>query len=329
MTTPANANLPLATLEAIADAVVSSDAAGSVTYLNPAAQALTGWSAAAAVGQPVDVVLQLVDPVTDRPVPSPLRQATSGGVPAALPPQCVLVGRDGRKTPIEDSTAPIHDAELAIIGAVIVFRPVGAALRRALVSEHAALHDPLTGLPNRQLVLERLAGALAVPDRRRRSLAVGFVDVDGFKHINDRWGHPTGDRLLHVLGVKLQAAVRHSDTVGRFGGDEFVVVLTQVAAHDQATAAAETLRRAAAGPHRIGDRDVPASISVGIALYPQDGRDGPALIAHADRAMYLAKAQRQRRVAVEIRPDRSRWIRRVTRPMPLTVLATRPPTECV
>lgn len=288
------ATLALATLDAIADAVISTDASGGVTYLNPVAQALTGWTAEAAVGRPVATVLHLIDPVTRRLVPSPLLQAAARDTAVALPPQCVLVSRDGRETPIEDSTAPIHDAALGIIGAVIVFRPVGAALSRALASEHAALHDPLTGLPNRQLVLERLADALSSRDRRRRSLAVGFVDVDGFKHINDRWGHPTGDRLLHIVGARLQAAVRHADTVGRFGGDEFVVVLTDIAAYEQAAAVSETLRRAVAGPHRIGDRDVAASISVGIALYPQDGRDGPALIAHADRAMYLAKAQRRR-----------------------------------
>lgn len=293
--TPAPADIALATLEAIADAVVSTDAAGKVTYLNPAAQVITGWSAAAALGQPVDAVLQLVDPVTHRAVRNPLHQAIVRDTAVGLPPQCVLVSRDGRETPVEDSASPIHDAALAVIGAVIVFRPVGAALTRALASEHAALHDPLTGLPNRQLVLQRLAEALAGPDRRRRSLAVGFVDIDGFKHINDRWGHATGDRLLRAVGATLQAAVRHSDTVGRFGGDEFVVVLSEVAAHEQATAVSETLRRAVARAHRIGELDGDASISVGMALYPQDGHDGPALIAHADRAMYLAKAQRTRR----------------------------------
>lgn len=167
----------------------------------------------------------------------------------------------------------------------------------------------MTGLPNRQLVLDRRAEALAAPDRRHRSLAVGFIDVDDFKAVNDTWGHAIGDRLLHVVGARLQAAVRHSDTVGRLGGDEFVVVLTEIAAHEQALAVTATLLRTAAGPYRIDGRDVPASISIGTALHPQDGRDGPALIAHADRAMYLAEAQRTRR-AVAVAPGQRQTRRR-------------------
>jgi diguanylate cyclase (GGDEF)-like protein/PAS domain S-box-containing protein len=287
-----------ATLDAIADGVISTDAAGIVTYLNPAAAAVTGWSNATALGQPVDRVLQLVDPVTRRTVPNPLQQAIARNAAVGLPPQCLLIGRDGRETPVEDSTAPIHDAAQAVTGAVIVFRPVGATLARAFVLSHAALHDALTGLPNRQLLLDRLASALAAPDRRHRALAVGFIDVDGFKEINDTLGHHTGDRLLQVIGASLQAAVRHSDTVSRFGGDEFVVVLTEVAAHEDASVVTEALLRAATGPHQVDGRDVTVSVSVGMAVYPRDGRDGPALIAHADRAMYVAKAHRRRAVHV-------------------------------
>ncbi|MCC6992800.1 MAG: diguanylate cyclase [Acidobacteria bacterium] len=299
VTVPAHngSDLAQATLDAIADAVISIDASGIVTYLNPAAQAITGWSTVTALGQPVDAVLQLLDPVTRRPVPNPLQQAIARDTTVGLPPQCLLVSRDGRETPVEDSTAPIHDAARAVSGAVIVFRPVGATLARAIVLEHTALHDPLTGLPNRQLLLDRLAAALALPDRRHRSLAVGFIDVDGFKQVNDTWGHQTGDWLLQAIGARLQAAVRHSDTVARFGGDEFVVVLTEVAAHEQASAVTKALLSAATGPHWIDGREMSVSISVGMALYPQDGRDGSALIAHADRTMYAAKTHGTRRAA--------------------------------
>lgn len=283
--------LAQATLDAIADAVISIDASGAVTYLNPAAQAITGWATAAALGRPVDEVLQLLDPVTRRRVPNPLQQAVARDTAVGLPPHCLLISRDGRETPVEDSTAPIHASGDAVTGAVIVFRPVGATLARATVLAHMALHDPLTGLPNRQLVMDRLAAALAVSDRRHRSLAVGFIDVDGFKYINDTWGHATGDRVLQLIGLELRSALRHSDTIGRFGGDEFVVVLTGVAGHEQASAAARALKGAASGPHRIDGLDLSVSISVGVALSPRDGRDGPALIAYADRAMYAAKAR--------------------------------------
>lgn len=122
---PSCASLAQAALDAIADAVVSTDASGNVNYLNLSAQAITGWPVAAALGQPIETVLKLVEPVTRRTVPHPLHQAIARDTLIGLPPQCLLVGRDGRETPVEDSTAPIRDSAHAVTGAVIVFRPVG------------------------------------------------------------------------------------------------------------------------------------------------------------------------------------------------------------
>jgi diguanylate cyclase (GGDEF)-like protein len=212
--------------------------------------------------------------------------------PVGLPPHCLLVARDGRETAVEDSATPIRDAAGTVTGAVIVFRDVGPTLTHARQLAHAALHDPLTGLPNRRLLLERLASALASGRERRRSVAVGFLDVDGFKQINDAGGHASGDRLLQAIGARLQAAVRHSDTVSRYGGDEFVVVLADVDDDRHLSSIAATLLDAGAGPHLLDGHHVTASLSLGLALAPRDGREAPTLIAHADTAMYASRAHR-------------------------------------
>lgn len=280
-----------ATLDAIGDAIITTDSAGAVTYLNRAAEQMTAWPAADAVGHPIDAVLHLVDPATRHDLPSPLRLAMRTDVTVALPPQCLLISRDGRETPVEDSTAPVHDDEGAVRGAVIVFRHVGPTLAHARAMAHAALHDPLTGLPNRLLILDRLMTALASTRRRRALLAVGFLDIDGFKHLNDRAGHAAGDRVLQAVATRLRAALRVSDTVGRYGGDEFVVVLPELATQANLAAIAATILAATGGLYPVGDDDVHLTVSLGLALAPADGDDVASLIARADQAMYDAKAR--------------------------------------
>lgn len=279
-----------ATLDAIGDAVLSTDTLGAVTYVNPAAEVLTGWTRADAVGRPVDDVLQLVNPITRQRVLSPLVMAMTRNATVGLPPHSILICREGQDTPVEDSTSPIHDAEGRVCGAVIVFRDVSATLARSQMMAHAALHDPLTGLANRLLLLDRLSSAMAIGQRRRKDLAVVFLDVDGFTAINDELGHSVADELLRAIALRLKDAVRQSDTVSRYGGDEFVVVLTEIAGAASIPGIASTLLRAGAGPHRVGTREIPTSVSVGMALYPRDGHDPETLIANADRAMHGAKA---------------------------------------
>jgi diguanylate cyclase (GGDEF)-like protein/PAS domain S-box-containing protein len=277
------------TLNSIGDAVLSTDTDGNVTYLNLAAEAMTGWSREAAAGQPLESVFHIIDRETREVARNPMRLAVELDKTVGLTPNCVLVRRDGWEAAIEDSAAPIHDRDGHVTGAVIVFRDVGAALATSRQMSLLAQHDLLTGLPNRLLLNDRLSEAIARARRHQKPLAVCFLDVDGFKGINDSLGHAAGDQLLRSIASRLSGALRASDTVCRFGGDEFVIVLSELEHAPDASTVGAKLLDAAAGPHRIDDRDVAVTVSVGAAIFPGHGQDADTLVAHADAAMYEAK----------------------------------------
>jgi diguanylate cyclase (GGDEF)-like protein len=183
----------------------------------------------------------------------------------------------------------MQDDRGEIIGAVMVFRDVSAA--RAITEKlaYAAHHDSLTGLSNRLLFESRLTRALPVARRHNSELAVLFLDLDRFKPINDTWGHAVGDRLLESVARLLQRCVRNTDTVSRFGGDEFVVLLSEFSHPDDVVAFAEKILHAMRIPHSIDDHSLLATASIGIGLYPYDGVDPQTLLRNADTAMFLAK----------------------------------------
>jgi len=155
--------------------------------------------------------------------------------------------------------------------------------------EHLAQYDRLTDLPNRMLLTDRLRQAMAQCQRRRRSLALVYLDLDGFKAINDAHGHVTGDKLLITVSQRMNAALRDGDTLARIGGDEFVVVLVDLVQPSDAEPVLERLLQAAANPVKVGDALLTVSASLGVALYPRDGLDADLLMRSADEAMYSAK----------------------------------------
>ena len=156
--------------------------------------------------------------------------------------------------------------------------------------QQLAFHDPLTGLFNRVMLEDRLRHAMQRADRRRTQLAVLLIDLDGFKEVNDGHGHAVGDRVLVAAAERMRGQVRASDTVARLGGDEFVIVLEPFAGEDEAARVAAKVVAALAEPIAEGERRYRIGASIGIALYPQDGRDVDALVLAADRAMYRVKA---------------------------------------
>jgi diguanylate cyclase (GGDEF)-like protein len=155
--------------------------------------------------------------------------------------------------------------------------------------QHMARHDPLTALPNRAVVLERLRSSLAGARHDDRQLAVLFIDLDDFKQVNDRLGHPAGDQLLQEVAARMQTCVRESDTVGRMGGDEFMVIVHDITQPEQATLAAEKIRAALEQPFEWHGLQIRISASIGVAICPGHGNDDLQLVHGADQAMYAAK----------------------------------------
>jgi len=155
--------------------------------------------------------------------------------------------------------------------------------------ESLALHDALTGLPNRRLLFDRIALAIAHARRNKSTMAVMYMDLDGFKQINDTLGHDAGDTLLRMVADRLVAAVRQEDTVARLSGDEFVIALWESNHADGVTRLVSKVLRAVSQPYRIQDRDVNITASVGVGIYPTHGEEVETLMKSADLALYDAK----------------------------------------
>jgi diguanylate cyclase (GGDEF)-like protein/PAS domain S-box-containing protein len=279
------------TLNSIGDAVISTDLTGHITYLNPMAASMTGWSLPEAYGRPLQDVLNIIDSDSRESAMNPLAMAMHQNKAVGLSTNCVLIRRDGYESAIEDTAAPIHDRRGQLIGAVIVFHDVSAARAMSLRMSYLAQHDFLTELPNRMLLNDRLRQAITLARRHGTSLAVLFIDVDHFKRINDTFGHPIGDELLKSIGRRLTACVRNSDTVSRQGGDEFLVLLAEVARADDAALSAQKILGAVSESHSIAQCDVNVTVSIGIGVYPDDGTDADTLLKNADAALFQAKAQ--------------------------------------
>jgi diguanylate cyclase (GGDEF)-like protein/PAS domain S-box-containing protein len=277
------------TLNSIGDAVLSTDISGNVTYLNEVAEDMTGWSRKDASGRPFSEVLRIIDGSTREPCRNPMELAMRQNTIVGLTANSILLRRDGHETQIEDSAAPIHDQEGRIAGSVIVFHDVSVARAMALQMSHLAKHDVLTDLPNRMLLTDRITQAISLAHRNGRKLAILFVDLDGFKHVNDSLGHAIGDELLQSVATRLTACVRHSDTVSRFGGDEFVVLLSEVTHAGDAAISAKKVLTTLTAPHRVAQHELAVTASIGLSIYPADGQDAETLIKDADTAMYQAK----------------------------------------
>jgi diguanylate cyclase (GGDEF)-like protein/PAS domain S-box-containing protein len=278
-----------ATLDCIGDAVICTDISGNITFLNLVAEKMTGWSLEEAAGRPMAEAFRIVDTASRETIPDPMERALQRNRMGHLPVNCVLIRRDGFEIAIEDSISPIRDREGHATGAVIIFRDVSVARAMTEQIAHSAEHDFLTGLPNRLLLNDRVSQAIALAQRHMHQVAILFLDLDGFKHINDSLGHPIGDKLLQSIAKRLVACVRNSDTVSRQGGDEFVVLLSEVEQPEHTAVTARRMLQAVAVAHPIDGHDLHISTSIGVSVYPDDGLDAETLIKNADTAMYQAK----------------------------------------
>lgn len=286
-------------LEAAPDALLIVDGNGRIVRLNAVTEETFGYRREELLGEPVETLV----PEQYRSALGLLRADFRKHVrrrPAGHGPE--LYGRrsDGSEFPVEISLSPVRTGRGTM--AIVAVRDISARKlveaernhlehERVLYAEISRLasRDALTGLPNRMLLSDRLAGAIRAAGRRRGQLAVLFLDLDRFKQVNDSLGHGAGDRLLRVVAKRLAESVRGSDTVSRQGGDEFVVLLSELHGREDAAAVADKILAAVSEPSRIGVQELHVTASIGIAVYPDDGEDAETLLKNADIAMYYAK----------------------------------------
>lgn len=275
-----------ATLRSISDGVISSDVEGRITYFNPAAERLTGWSCDEALGHPVAEVLVVVRDISSRTLRKPAPEDKLH--PHAT--EMLLQQRNGDMLPVEVIAVNLSDAHGENLGILTTVRDMSTI--RALTTKlgYQASHDPLTGLPNRTFLREQLENELACAERDDTRLALLYLDLDMFKDVNDMLGHSVGDELLREVAKRLEHGVRESDTVCRLGGDEFLVLLVDFKPLSYLGELGEKLARHLRAPFVLGPDTVELSTSIGISVFPEDGRDAETLIKHADTAMYHAKA---------------------------------------
>mgnify|MGYP001627741466 FL=1 len=285
------------TLDSIGDAVLSTDIDGRVSYMNVVAETLTGFSRREAIGKPLSEIFHVVDANTHKPTPDPAQRAILSDSIVALEANALLVARNGVELAIEDSAAPIHNRHGVVVGAVIVFHDARFSRATTARMEHLAQHDELTGLHNRNAFYERFDQSLSLARRHGTQMGLLFIDLDNFKSINDVLGHNSGDMILELLAGKLKSCVRAADTVCRYGGDEFVVLLAEIAQPDHAHAVADKIREAAAAPMLIDGHEVSLQLSIGVSVYPDNGETADELLKTADSAMYRIKVLNRRPVA--------------------------------
>ena len=279
------------TLKSIGDGVISIDASGDVTFINPVAQRLTGFSEKEALSKPIELVMDLRDTATDEALLNPALYTLEVKRPVAMSYDAILISRHGQRFRVEDTASPIIDDDGSLKGAVIVFQDVSEAVEMAVKMTHLTNHDQLTGLPNRVLLHDRVVQAITRSFHSRQSIALLLIDIDNFKYLNDSLGHQVGDFVISSVAKRLNNIIDDRVTLARVGGDEFACLLTAEDSHVGADVVAAEFLKTAREPIEIDGISHQLSLSIGISFYPQDAVNAEEMMRHADTAMYRAKSK--------------------------------------
>ena len=280
-------------LEAAPDGMVVVNQSGEIVLLNAQAEKQFGYHRDELLGQKIQSLIpegfaeRLIADAT-RTAAEALAQQIGSGI------ELSGLRKDGTRFPIEIMLSPLESPEGILVTAAIRNISVRKDAEKHLAQTmeqiaHSAQYDSLTGLPNRLLLNDRLGQAIALAHRHSGQVVVMFLDLDGFKHINDSLGHSTGDKLLQSIAKRLAESIRAPDTVSRQGGDEFIVLLQEIVHLKDAVTVARRVLAALAEAHSIGHQVLHVTASIGVSLYPDDGLDAETLIKNADTAMYQAK----------------------------------------
>ncbi|HJW55465.1 MAG TPA: diguanylate cyclase [Burkholderiaceae bacterium] len=271
-------------LASVANAIFITNEVGQIIWVNDAFSQLSGYSSEDAIGRP----------------PAILQSGRHRHAFYAQLWQTILAGhvwqgeiidqrKDGSLYTVDEVITPLFDAQGTITHFIAIQHDITQLKQESERDHHLAYHDILTDLPNRALFLGVQQKAISHAKRTQHMLATLFLDLDGFKPVNDTLGHHTGDQLLTAVADRLRASVRQTDTVARFGGDEFAVLITDLLDTEVASTLARKMLDAIARPFVLRGQKINVSASIGIAIYPSDGEDPETLLINADKAMYQAK----------------------------------------
>ena len=285
------------TLESIADGVIAADPEGKVMFMNSVAAQMTGWTTEAALGQPVEDVYRLADE-SGIPLANPVIDCLFGRRRRQVDEDAVLLKREGGRSDVRSSVSLIEAPGGGFFGAVLVFQDVSRsrALQRELT--HTAMHDGLTGLPNRSAFERKLDEMRFQARDDGRVHALCFIDLDRFKPVNDKAGHAAGDALLREVAVTLRGRARRTDFAARIGGDEFAVLLADCDANAARRIAGSIVEAISAIVFQWEGETYRIGASVGVTLVGPDAPDASRLLAEADAACYAAKAKGRNRVEI-------------------------------
>ncbi|MEH2004318.1 GGDEF domain-containing response regulator [Nostoc sp.] len=281
-----------AVINSMGYAVIVTDANGCIQMMNPIAELITGWKQSEVFGKDLVEVVNLVDKDVGKTTENLARYVIEVGEVLNLPENCTLITKDGKEIAIGNNISLIRDQNSNITGAVLVFQDISKRKQTEAQLIRNAFYDGLTALPNRVLFLDRLTQA--IERSRRRSdyyFAVLFLDLDGFKEINDRFGHGIGDDFLVAIARRLESCLRSVDTLARFGGDEFTVLLEDIKDITDATNFAKRIQDSLRLPIQLNGHQLSATASIGITWNFRNNQEAATLLQDADIAMYRAKRQ--------------------------------------
>jgi diguanylate cyclase (GGDEF)-like protein/PAS domain S-box-containing protein len=280
-------------LNSVSEGIHVLDMHGVIIAENAASITMLGWEDAdSLVGRPGHQTIHhhhtdnSIFPVEDCPIHATLSDGKYRHVQ-----DDVFWRKDNTCFPVEYKCAPLRDNAGNIYGVTVVFRDISEKKKAEQRIIYLTQHCSLTDLPNRVLFGDRLKQAIVNAKRSHVKFALLFVDIDGFKPVNDRYGHAVGDMLLQRIGKRMKQCLRELDTIARIGGDEFVAILPVVNEAEDAVSIAERLRQSIEEPFAVDNRMLAVSASIGVAVYPDDGSDEQTLQVNADNAMYRAKGR--------------------------------------
>ncbi|MDZ8067976.1 MAG: diguanylate cyclase [Nostoc sp. DedQUE08] len=282
----------MAIINSMGCAVIVTYANGCIEMMNPIAELITGWKQSEALGKDLIEVVNLVNKDVGEKIENVATYVIEAGEIFNLPENCTLITKDGKEIAIGDNVAPIRDRDGNITGAVLVFQDITKRKQTEAQLIRNAFYDGLTELPNRVLFLDRLRQTIERSKRRSDYyFAVLFLDLDGFKEINDRFGHGIGDDFLVAIARRLESCLRSGDTVARFGGDEFTVLLEDIKDITDATNVAKRIQDSLRLPVNLNGYQLSATASIGITWNFSNYEEPATLLRDADIAMYQAKRQ--------------------------------------